>query len=332
MNYRSFLHGSVKRNEQTMTNEQAGTSRPVATPWANADMPVPYVQALRRASTWWRGIAATIAGLMAFAAILFVLILPVGGLLDLLFGNEPVDPAAPTVTAGYWLAGNLLLAALIPVSGLIQKLFYGVRPSFLSSVEGRFRWGWFKNVALVWVPISVVYMALLHLALPVGSFVFTNQTVLLMVIAVVTVPLQSAGEEYLFRGLVARAVGSSVAGGTVAVVLSTAVSAVLFMIVHGPPDLFAVGYYLAAGIGLSLAAHFSGGLEVGVLVHAINNTLLFIPIVLADKLTTLSVTTGPVLVVPTLIMLAFPFVVRWLARRHNVTTKAPPAVARRNLS
>ena len=43
---------------------------------------------------------------------------------------------------------------------------------------------------------------------------------------------------------------------------------------------------------MSLAAHFSGGLEVGVLVHAINNTLLFIPIVLADKLTTLSVDDG----------------------------------------
>lgn len=276
-------------------------------------MPVPYVQALRRVSTWWRGIAAAITGLAALAAVLFVLVLPVGGLVDRLLGNEPVDPAAPTVTAGYWMAGNLLLAALIPVSGLIQKLFYGVRPSFLSSVEGRFRWGWFGNVALVWVPISVAYMALLHLALPAGGFVFTNQTVFLVAIAIVTVPLQSAGEEYLFRGLFARAAGSSIAGGTVAVVSSAAVSAVLFTLVHGPPDLFAVAYYLAAGIGLSLATHFSGGLEASVLVHATNNALLLVPIVLADKLATLSVTTGPILLVPALIMLAFPFVVRRLA-------------------
>jgi membrane protease YdiL (CAAX protease family) len=287
---------------------------------------LPYAQGLRARPAariaGWRSVLAIVAGLAALAVVLFVLVAPLGRLVDRLVGAEPFDPAAPAVTVGYWLVGNLLLAALVPVSGLLQWAVHGVRPRWLSSVEGRFRWRWFGRAAAYLVPFWVVYMVLLWQALPTGPVVVSAETVLLVLLAVVTVPLQSAGEEYLFRGLITRAVGAGFARTALAVLVSTAVSAVMFTAIHGSLDPFALVYYLAASVGFSAAAHVSGGLEAGVLVHGVGNTLLFVPTVLMGGLGSIAVPTGPVLIVPTLVMLAFPLAVRWLAARYGVVTTA----------
>ncbi|MFD6099667.1 CPBP family intramembrane glutamic endopeptidase [Nocardiopsis flavescens] len=277
----------------------------------------PYVQGLRAAGGAWRSVAAVAAAVAAFVLTVFVAMPPLGRLLDGLAGTGPFDPADPSVTPGLWLAGNLLLAALIPVSGLVQWAVFGVRPGRLSSVAGGFRWGWFARLALVVVPVWLVFLTGWYALNPAGTPVFTAGTLALVALALVTVPLQSAGEEYLFRGLVQRSVGARWAGTTAAFAVSTAFSAVLFAAVHGSADPWALGYYLASGVGMSLMTRFSGGLEAAVLVHGVHNTLLLVPVLLAGALGSLAVTTGPVMAVPAALMLVFPFAVRALARRYG---------------
>ncbi|MDR7381912.1 CPBP family intramembrane glutamic endopeptidase [Promicromonospora iranensis] len=286
--------------------------------------PAPYVQGLRTRPgahlSWWRSALAVLAGLTVLALSIFVLAGPSGGLVDRLLGLEPFDPARPEVTVGFWLVGNLLLGALVPVSGLVQRVCNGVRLRWLSSVEGRFRWTWFGRLVVHVAPVWAVLLCLVWTALPSGPLVLSPETFALVAVAVLTVPLQSAGEEYLFRGLVSRAVGSLFARTGLAVVASTVFSAALFTVVHGSFDPFALLYYFAAAVGFSAATHVSGGLEAAVLVHGLSNTLLLTLTILTGGLGGLAAVTGPVLLVPTFAMLVLPVYVRWLARRYDVVT------------
>ena len=268
----------------------------------NASAAPSYVHALRSRPQVWRTLLAVATGLGALLVVLLVAAVPAGIALDRLLGVEPFDPADPSFTVGFWLAGNLLLAALIPVSGLAQWAIYRERPGWLSSVTGRFRWGVLARAATVVVPLWVVYTAVLHLVMPFGSPEFTAATLTLAIVAIVVVPFQSAGEEYLFRGLLFRAVGARFRRPGVSLAVATSVTALAFGAIHGSLDAWALGYYVVAGVCLALVTHRTGGLESAVLVHAVNNTVLMVSVILADQLDDLAVVTGPVLVVPMIVM------------------------------
>lgn len=261
-----------------------------------------YVQSLRSRPQVWRTLLAVTTGLGALLAVLFVAAVPAGIALDRLLGVEPFDPEDPTITVGFWLAGNLLLAALIPVCGLAQWAIYRERPGWLSSVAGRFRWRVMARAAAVVVPIWIVYTVVLHLIMPFGSLQLTAATITLALVAIVVVPLQSAGEEYLFRGLLFRAVGARFRRPGVSLAVATLVTALAFGAIHGSLDAWALSYYVVAGVCLALMTQRTGGLEAAVLVHAVSNTVLMVSVILADRLDDVSVVTGPVLVVPMIVM------------------------------
>ena len=96
-----------------------------------------------------------------------------------------------------------------------------------------------------------------------------------MAVVLLTTPLQSAGEEYGARGLIARAAGSWVADPRIALAISTVVSATIFMLAHGAADPWLIGYYFVFGVAMSVVVWRTGGLEVAVLIHTVNNLLLF---------------------------------------------------------
>lgn len=261
-----------------------------------------YVRALRARPQAWRTALAAATGLGALALVLFVAVVPAGVALDRLLGVEPFDPNDPSITVGFWLAGNLLLAALIPVCGLAQWAIYRERPGTLSSVAGRFRWRVMALAATVVVPVWIVYTAVLHLIMPFGSLQLTTATIALALIAIVVVPLQSAGEEYLFRGLLFRAVGARFRRPGVSLAVSTVVTSLAFGAIHGSLDPWALTSYVFSGVCFALMTQRTGGLEAAVLVHAVNNTVLMVSMILADRLDDVSVVTGPVLVVPMVVM------------------------------
>jgi membrane protease YdiL (CAAX protease family) len=93
-------------------------------------------------------------------------------------------------------------------------------------------------------------------------------------------PLQAAGEEYFFRGWIMQNVGAWFARPMVALVASLIVSAVAFSTAHLSPDPWVLGTIACLSVASGLAAWRTGGLEAGIAMHAMNNVLTFLVVVL----------------------------------------------------
>jgi CAAX protease family protein len=168
--------------------------------------------------------------------------------------------------------GNLMIAAFIPATMLATRIMYGVRSGYLSSVAGRFRWGWTLRCAAITVPLFVITFALDQLINgPQGTI--PAQQGLLLLLVLTTTPLQAAGEEYLFRGLLMQNVGAWFRHPTVALVVTTALSTALFAAAHGSAD-----WWILLDLGITALAACvliwrTGGIEAAVVLHAANNVV-----------------------------------------------------------
>ena len=245
-----------------------------------------YDHALYGSGGRWRGLVAILALVAGFAlisvnfglaAIAFDLATGAATFDDLASGGLAVSPAL-------MLMNNLSLAALVPLAILLQALFFRVPLPSMASVANAFRWRWFGRLALVVVPVWAVYVGLSFVFEPAGEVRIDGTVVALLVIVLLTTPLQSAGEEFGMRGLVQRSVGSWFRRPIVAFVVSTAVSGTLFTLAHFAADPWLIAFYFVFAASASLAARGTGGLEAPVLVHAVNNLLVFIPTVLFGQL------------------------------------------------
>ena len=101
------------------------------------------------------------------------------------------------------------LAALIPATLLGLWAGFARSPWRVLSVAGRMRWGWLGRCLLVVTPLWAAYLGV--------TWVVFDQEVLerprdwawLLVITVLTTPLQAAGEEIAIRGGLVQGVGAS---------------------------------------------------------------------------------------------------------------------------
>lgn len=280
----------------------------------------------------WRGLVAIVLFVIGYLLLSAIL----GGIafaIELVRGELTVDDltsGAVPFTPVIMLVNNLSLAACLPLAMLLQRLFFGVRPGTLSSVTGRFRWRWLGRLALVIVPVWIVYVAVSLLTSPTDEVRMDPDVLALLVIVLLTTPLQAAGEEYGARGLIQRSVGSWFGSPLAAFVLGTLVSAGLFAGAHFAGDPWLIAYYFVFGVSGSLAARGTGGLEAPVLVHAVNNVLLFIPAILLGQLDQgidrSAGAGGPFILLPMALCLAAAGFSTWWARRNRVATTVPQAV------
>ncbi|HET9304054.1 MAG TPA: type II CAAX endopeptidase family protein [Propionibacteriaceae bacterium] len=167
---------------------------------------------------------------------------------------------------------NLTLIVLIPASGLSIWIVHGIRPGFLSSVAGRIRWRWLLRCVAVILPLWAVYTLLGVMVTPFTS-PRPDHWVALLVLVLLMTPLQAAGEEYFFRGWIMQNVGAWFARPMVGLVVSIAVSAVVFSALHLSPDPWVLGSIACLAVASGLAAWRTGGLEAGIAMHAVNNML-----------------------------------------------------------
>ena len=245
--------------------------------------PRPYPQALRGpAHRWWRpliGLVLVLAGLLVVLAGTVVALAA-----GVLLGLVPSGTAATSLDQ-WWvlLVTNLGLAALVPLALLTTWAAHRCRPGLTSSVVGRLRWRWLLAVAAVTVVLAAAAAVVLYAVDGRPSGRGTHVVALLLVV-VLTTPLQAAGEEYLFRGWLSQAVGSLVRRAAVASVLAAAVSSVLFALAHGSQDPWLFVDRLGFGLLASYLAWRTGGLEAGVAVHAVNNLVVMVPAVLTGGL------------------------------------------------
>ncbi|MFL1380313.1 CPBP family intramembrane glutamic endopeptidase [Nocardiopsis protaetiae] len=281
----------------------------------------------------WRGILAIV--LLIGGMLLFSTLLGFGAIfVDTLTGRS--DPMAGEIAfTPLFNAANLLaLALLIPWSMLIQRWLYKVRGASLHSVLSHFRLRLFGRALAVIGPVWTVYMVVFFLLMPYEEGVWTRADLIVMFAStLLLVPLQAAGEEYGFRGLVFRIAAGWGRGPRTALVVGVLVSSLAFMSVHFAADPWLNLYYFTFGATLALVTWRTGGLEVAVVVHAVNNTIAFLLVLFAradlesgfDR----SVGAGSALMlVPCAMLVALTAVVWWTTRRTGPPlTPAEPGPA-----
>jgi len=276
------------------------------------------------AHSWWRGALAITSFIAAYLVVSGILS-AIAIFIDLGSGRLHLDDVMTnqlTLSPALMLANNLSLAAMIPVAMLLQWAIFGIRPGSLSSVAGRFRRRWMLRSALVIVPIWVVYVGSTFLLEPVGQIELSADAIALLLIVLLTTPLQSAGEEYGARGLLNRAAASWTSNPRIGFVLGAAVSSALFAAAHVAGDPWLIAYYIVFGVALCAVSTATGGLEAAVLIHAMNNLLLLVPTVLAGQQDSIfergEGTGGPFMLIPMAVLAIAAAIVIWWARRSNV--------------
>lgn len=279
---------------------------------------------------WWRPLAA----LGLFAAAWFVVSLAVSlaalaydfaaGSLDVgavLAGELPVTPML-------FLANNLALAAAIPLAWVAHRAVFGQRLGWLWSVVGRFRWASFGRFLGLAAVVYLVWMGL-ELAvtgLPEGLAV-RPETWFVLLSVLLTTPLQAAGEEVALRGLGARAIGSWFPASRVGLVVSTAITATVFMLLHGAGDPWLNGFYFYFGVVGCVLTWRTGGLEAAIALHVANNLLgmLLLPFLGLDGLFDREAGVGDASVlIQVAVVTAVAAGMLWLASREKLVRSAAP--------
>jgi len=218
---------------------------------------------------WWRPLLAWLVAVPAW--------LLLAGLLTAVFGVAGLAPdGVAELGTDPWgsLYGNLVIAALAPATML--GLWAGHRrdPRRVLSVARRFRWGWASWCAAVVTPVWVAYLVLTWFVFEQEVLPRSQQWVGLVVVSLLTTPLQAAAEEIAFRGGLVQTVGSWFRSPVVALVATTAVSTAAFVAAHGSFDpwiAIEIGSLAVAGCYL---AWRTGGLEAVIVVHVVNNLLI----------------------------------------------------------
>lgn len=313
--------------------------------------PRPFDEMLRTWDyAWWRALAGA---LTLVAGVVFVMPIVLLSVLAVAVGLEHhhdflkafEDAAtAKVVTPASMLYLNLVLASAILVSWFNVRVYHRLRPRWLSSVRPGMRWRLFVpylGVALV----ALGAQLLMGLVLPDGGdeptghpHHLTGKLVAIGLVILLTTPLQAAGEEYAFRGYLTQAIGS-VAGALAdsrgarrrAWVrgLAIVVPAILFALAHGAQNWPLFGDRLLFGLCAGYVAVRTGGLEAGIVMHAMNNLVAFgVPLFFGDIDSTLQVTDVSWWQLPMSVAQNGIFVVLalWVARRKGVQTRTAPPV------
>jgi membrane protease YdiL (CAAX protease family) len=233
---------------------------------------------------WWR----PLLGLLLIGVI-YLVVNVIGGLLvvltDIASGDGPTslpdDGSGPDLTnPGILLLLNLSLAVVLPCIWLAWAAAHGMKIGWSSSVLGRLRWRLVLPYALramATLGAAVLLTVLLGFAVgaevtsgPVRSFGW------LVVVVLLTTPLQAAAEEYFFRGYLSQAIAGWVRAPVAGAVVAALVTASLFSWAHGPPDLSTFLDRFAVGVAASAVVWLTGGLEAAIALHAVNNVVVFL--------------------------------------------------------
>ncbi|CAK7261778.1 CAAX amino terminal protease family protein (plasmid) [Shinella sp. WSC3-e] len=274
-------------------------------------------------------LALLIGGLFFFSLLSPI----IGGVIDThVFGR--VNPmSGGTDFTPVYVAGNFVgVAALIPWSMFLQRWLYGVKGATLHSVRSVFRFDVFGRAMLIIVPIWTVYMVFFNWFSSYNTTEFRVADLLaIFAVSVLLGPLQSAGEEYGFRGLVFRIASSWVRNPRASLIVGIAVSSVLFALVHVSTDPWFNLYYLALGIAFATITWRTGGLENAIVIHAVNNTLayIFVLILRVEYLTAIDRSAGmgsKIMLMPCAV-LVFVTMIIWFSTRLTGPERTPQNMA-----
>ena len=198
-----------------------------------------------------------------------------------------VDPADMGAMAGALVSsfGGLLVAAaplvaLIPAAAAAHYFTHRLRPGFLLSVAGRFRWAELGVYTLIASGVLIVVTAFTAPWESQGPPLWG-----MVAGVVVVVPVMAFAEEVFFRGYLLHVLSRWDATGHRARIIRPAIavmsSSALFALLHfsnGQPTPAAFAWFFTFGVFACALTIYTGGLEASTALHVANNTvtLLFL--------------------------------------------------------
>lgn len=280
----------------------------------------------------WKPVVAVILGAIGFLVLSFVVVLGAvvgeAAVTGRPFLDEIIALGEGSITAVTFLANSVSLGLLIPLTFVLSRLV-GQRGGWISSVVGRIRWRWLLKcfgVSVAAVVVLVVVTTTIDGWANQGLELRPGWWWLLIGVIIVT-PFQAAGEEYLMRGLLNRAVATFFSARILGAVLGALVSSVVFMFIHGAGDIWLNITYFGLGMLFSYLAWRTGGLEAAIAMHIANNivVLLFLPFQDLSSVFDRSAGVGDASALVQLAMLgAAAFVIVRMARGASIERSGPP--------
>jgi uncharacterized protein len=239
------------------------------------DEPQSFLRAMRsRDWAWWRPVLGLLLLSVVYAVAAVVVVV-----LSLLTGVGPdlalldlVDPVVLLIT-------NLSLIVAIPTVWLAWAVAHGMRPGWSSSVLARLRWRMMPRLVLLALATLGVGIGLSVLLGAASGDEFTGPIPdlgWLLLVVVLTTPLQSAAEEYLFRGYLSQAIAGWIRGPRTGAVVAAVLTAAVFSAAHAPPDFLTFLDRFVFGLAASAVVWLTGGLEAAIVLHAVNNVIVFL--------------------------------------------------------
>lgn len=223
---------------------------------------------------WWRPLVAIAMFAVTWFVAAQVIVLAglgIAGELDL---EALMQGKLNTGTPAFFAVNNVTIIAAIPLAWAAHRVVFGQRIGWLSSVTGRFRWTPFWRFMALAAPVILVGLAVqLVVEADQSHFKILPETWFLLAVVLLTTPLQAAGEEFVLRGLGARAIGSWFPSRQVGLIVATIITALAFMLFHGAGDPWLNAFYLVFALCTSLLVWRTGGLEGAIALHIANNVV-----------------------------------------------------------
>lgn len=301
---------------------------------AGADSGTPYHRLARtRRHRWWRPALGT---LVLFAVWLAGMATVVTGFalaafalgLNFLVGRAPFF-SQPVLNIA------VLLTIIVVAIPAVVLAAWGVqrRPAgTLSSVTGRLRWRWLAaccGLALLAVlaALLAVYIFAPSGAPGVGSaagagWVGGRRFLVAAAVLAALVPMQSAAEEYVFRGWIIQTAGAYLRGPWVGVLAG----AVLFALAHGLGTGWGFADLMLFGLVAGWLTVRTGGLEPAIALHAANNLLAFLLSAAFGSLGTIQTAAQAswvLFAVDLVVLPLYAWLITRLARRMSVASEVP---------
>lgn len=246
------------------------TVGPAAQPGPSAvDTSRPFGAHLRM--SWWKPLVLV----LVVPLVLVVLQVLAYQLVGIVEGSD--DPLSPELTPLKSLAVNLATAATALVAVLLLVWMTRVPWRALFSHRRAFDRRRLAHYAIGAALLVGAGAAVLGVVAPESTgwttFAVSGTTITLLVITLLTTPLQSAGEELIYRSVVLPAAASWVRPVRPALAVGLGVSALSFTAVHGSTDPWLAGYFTVVAVSTGLTAILSGGMEAPIAFHVVNNVL-----------------------------------------------------------
>jgi len=227
--------------------------------------------------SWWKPLVIVPALLIIMLVLQIALTLVVLVIESFAFGRDPMDTSMSPLLM---LATNLSLAAMGPLAIVATALIGRVPWRRLLASPRRMsprRWGVYFAAFSTLVIAALAVMQLIDPdSTGLTSFAITGTTVGLLVVALLTTPLQAAGEELMFRGVMMPAIASWIRAAKPALIVGLVASSLLFGLVHISLDPWLLTYYTVFGVCMAAIAVISRGLEAPIAFHVANNLIMMV--------------------------------------------------------